>query len=571
MWTAVERFRPQVLAAVQGNGSLYLFGGHPTAYKLFLVFMTVLCAVLLWVLVRRLGGSEWLAAGVLALAGASIQFRAYHDPVLGYFGTTQSALALVLASLLVFQRALASGRRRDHLLATVLFLAACLLHEYVYPVAAAHLVMALFERRGMHAWRAAAGPLAVGAALSAVGFFGRVTGVAASVIGGYEVSGSPGGTIRSVFTQLLPPVPGSSRLFENNGFLFYPSGSSPTAPELFAAGWRGLAVCAVLLLIARRPPPGSALLARLAALGATLWITPILLVAAAPKYHGELTPGKGYLPTLFQAAGFGLAALAAALALLRLAAGRSRAAYVTAAVGVAVLGGYATGVSGFNNIRVATTDNLFRESRDLLEAGAERGALDALPRGATLLFSGRDTAWPIGDWRSSDAVEAVLLERTGKVFDGRINVEETALGCPPDADTDNAVPADCEPFAADVAWVRFRPRPGGGSVLAAALPPGTRSPQRARRAPVAVVRAYNSADDPPRLVGVTAAGAQWSSDAVQWRTVTDADGWGIYEADLGGDGPTAESLDDANAKVDMLALPTPEDRVRIYGARRLLP
>src|SRR5205823_4526076 len=124
---------------------------------------------------------------VVVMAG-TIQLRSFHDPVLGYWGTTQLVLALTLASLLFLLRGLRGGERRHLIWSFLLFLPCPLLYEGAYPLVLLHLAVALGERRGRGAIRAAAPFLALGAFFVALSLYLRAT--ATAVVPGYEVGSS---------------------------------------------------------------------------------------------------------------------------------------------------------------------------------------------------------------------------------------------------------------------------------------------------------------------------------------------------------------------------------------------
>jgi hypothetical protein len=574
---AVEVGRPLFLGGIQGDVTTLIFEGHPMAYRVFIVVLTVVAAALLYRLAIELGAPPAVGLLVLALLGGAVQFRAYHDAMLGYHGTTQCILILLVGSLLAFLRWLRGGRRRDWILALALYVPILLMYESTGTLCAAHVGLALLERRGRPAVRAVAPFVGVSIAFIALAFIARR--YAETVPAGYEVSFSLARIIRTYATQLFPPLPGSNLLFDPNLNTFYAIGASPTKAELLGAAWRGAAVFVIVLALAlqvrrhpaRLPAPGVA--GRLAAVGAMLWLSPVMLISFAPKYQIELAPGKGYLPTLIQVFGWALVAAAALIAVARLASARSSTAVLVTGVAGACVLGYGAAISGFNNLRVAAYETPVSEARDLLETAAGHGVFDAIPEQATLLFSRRDTLWPTGNWKTGPAsVEAMLLRRTGRRFDGRIVADETPLDC---ARREGVFPPpDCSPLADEAAWVRFRDFRGGGTVIVARL--GTDHSRTAAHDVARNLRVLVEADGggdppPPRLVGQTATRRPWRSDGVSWRKAAGDDGWAIYDGRVTGVAPVAARLDDPRARVDFTALGPSEQVARVYGTKRLLP
>jgi hypothetical protein len=568
--------RPLVLGSVQGELTIWIFEGHPMAYRLFLVALTVVAAGMLYRLVIALGAPPAVGLLVLVLLGAAIQFRGYHDAMLGYHGTTQCIVILLLGSLLAFLRWLRQGRRRDWILALALYVPTLMMYESTATLCAAHVALALLERRGRAALKAVAPFVVVSVAFMAIAFVARR--YAETVPAGYEVSFNPVRVLRTYLIQLFPPLPGSNLLFDQNLSTFYALGGSPTKAELLGAAWRGAAVFAIVLLLAlqvrRRPArlPAPDVAGRLAVVGAMLWLSPVVLISAAPKYQAELVPAKGYLPTLIQVFGWALVAAAVLIALARLASARSSTAVMVAGVAAAGVLGYGAAVSGFNNLRVVAIETPTEEARTLLESAAAHGTFDTVPERTTLLFSRKDTLWSTGNWKNGPAsVEAMLLWRSGRRFDGRIVADETQFNCGPRPGL--FPPPDCTPIARSAAWVRFRGFRGGGTVVVAPL--GTGHSANGQRDVARRLRVFVQADGgdarPPRLVAQTASTRPWSSDGVAWRRVDGDADWAIYEGSVTGAAPVAALLDDPRARIDFTAPGPSEQVVRVYGTKRLLP
>ena len=570
---AVSTARPPLLTA-QGDIVAWLFDGHPMAYRLLLIFLTVVAAGLLYKLVRGLGMSRSGGALVLVVLAGAIQFRAYHDAMLGYYGTVQLVLILTLASLLWFLKGLRTGERRAYIVSLLLFLACPLLYEITYPLVALHLGIAFIERRGWAAVRAAAPFLALGLFFLLVSVAARL--IADTAPAGYSVSMSPFTVLRTYFIQLFPPVPGSSLLFDAGAY-----GGQPTKAELLAGGWRGAAVFAgslVLLLGPVRARQGKAdRLGAIAVVGALLWLTPPLLLSVAAKYQVELGPGRGYLPVLIQVFGWALVASAAGLALVRAAARRSALARMATAIALAAFVGVTAGLVGYSNMRVIALEVPVRETRELGLDAVRAGLFDGRPERSTLLFSKRDLDWPLGKWELKlDPLEAVLLHYGDRRFDGRIVGPEPPDHCPPDG---SFPPPECAPLAAARAWVHVRARHGGGSVILAPTQArlGSGRFRDAGREDASTLLVYATDDAlelprPPRLVGTTRGGKSWDSRALRWERLEQGRGWAVYRAALGATGaPSASSLDDARAQVNFSSPPPPGQQVRIYGTKGLLP
>jgi hypothetical protein len=272
-----------------------------------------------------------------------------------------------------------------------------------------------------------------------------------------------------------------------------------------------------------------------------------------------------------QTFGFALVAAAALFALLRAALLRSRAAAFCVAAAFAALLGLGAGVDGYNNVRVVALEVPITEARSLLETAAADGALDGMPAGSSLVFSMKDTNWNTGKFlQVPGAFESMLVDRTGRVYDARVPAPEDKLGCPRGTD---AVPTECASLSDSTAWVRFRGRRGGGSVIVGRVVRPSSTPYGDV---VRDLRVYARGDGdpppPPQLVATARDGSPWTSADVRWRLVDSGDSWAIYEGSVDrGPLPVGDSLDDAAAQVDFTQQGTPEQIVRIYGTKSLLP
>jgi len=567
--------RPNLLGTVQGFSFSWALNDHPVAYHTVLVLLVVVAAWALYALVREFGVPRSVALMAVVVVAGTIQLRSFHDAVLGYWGTIQIVLTLTLSSLLFFLRGLRSGERRHLVWSFLLFLPCPLLYEGAYPLAVLFLAVALSERRGRAAFRASAPFLLLAGVFIALSLYLRTT--ATALVPGYEVSGNPWAALRTFLIQLFAPIPGSTLMFRGEYANFLPLGTSPTKAELLAGAWRGVAVFAVVLVVVLRlagrdgvrlPTPG--VLGRIAVVGALLWTASVLAVAAAPKYQIELVAGKGHLPTLIQSFGWTLVIVAGLLALARVAASRSALALRLLVVGAAALLGFGAAVNGYNNMRVVALEVPITKARGLLEAAAGDGALASLPPGATLLFSPRDVQWNTGSFsQDPSALQAMLMDRAGHRFDSRPLTVTTRLDCPA-AD----VAPDClAPVGREAAWVRVRTRRGGGSVIVAPLATSiTRSVDRQVARELRVyARGGGGTPPPPRLISSTPSGRPWDSEGLAWRRVADGGGWALYTARVTGAAPVASLLDDAIAQVDFTSPGTPDQIVRIYGTKSLLP
>jgi hypothetical protein len=568
----VHSGRPQIFSNFPGYPVFTLLGEHPAAYHAYILGVTALDGVLIYGLLRRLRAPAAAAALAIVLAAAWMQFRIYHDSMISFSGLVQTVLALVAGSLWCFTRWLDEGRRRDLVLAVALFFVACGIYEVAYPLCLAHVTLALAQRRGRAALRAAV-PF-VGVAM----LFGIATlalrHVADSVATGYTVgAGGPWTILRTYAVQLISPLPAMSIVAD-------PSiTGDPDTGELFASVWRGLAVAAAVAAFGSALPRRPVRWAPIVAVGAGFYLGPPVLLSFAGKYQVELNTSTAYLPVLMQVFGLAILATAAFGALLQLAAGRSRAMVAGVIAGAAAFAALSAGVTAFNNIRVIGIIQPDRAARQLVDAAAGRGAFDALPAGTSVFFSDHDLLWegptPFEGYLYA---ELMLAEKTGRAYDARMLPAVGATFAPGScARLANPIQQQpiCAPPAKRAAWARVRLRPDGGTVIVAPLanPSPTGFPSSTSQPTLIAYRqAHGSEPDPPHLVGRTADGQLWTSDGLRWRRRDGAKTWALYSLDLGsGPRPIASSLDDDRGFIDFLAMPSWPLRARLMNTRHLLP
>lgn len=561
------------LAAFSGSAMTLAEVHSVPLYRALLLALTLLDAALLFVLLRRLGASRSQAALTLVGFAAFLQFRRYHDASLGYVGATQLVFALELLSLIAFHGYLRTGERRSLLWAILALLAALGLYEVAYPLVVLQLLLALSERRGRAALRASAPFLALGIGAVALTYALRLTST--TVPTGYTVSSGgnfPWTALRSYAIQQVPPLPTSAILFDPSLF-----GSHPTPAEWVGAGWRAVLLGGVSGgLLARltsadapRPP-----YARLAALGAGLWLLPVMLLALAGKYQTELGPSRGYLPVLIQVFGVAIVVGIAAVAVGQAAARRSG---LARWMSVAVFAGLMTitaGVTWYANIRVIALERTTIETRNLGERAMAAGVLDGVPPRSTVLFDGRDLVWPMGQLvENPKGLDAWVRLHAGRLEDARqegSSLQPVGFACGADG---SFPPSDCSPAARQVAYVRIRAGAGGGTVIVSeTMSAGAKDPAQRPAQMVWVYAQGRRAGRPPTLVGTRPDGRPWTSRALRWRTARRGGDWTIFTAPVAPRGaPAIRSLDDPQGLVDFNQPVAPDAQVRIYGARDALP
>jgi len=547
--------------------SYWTFSDAPTLYKLFLVVTTVAGFGLLVAVLRRLGVPTLVAALVVVLAAGLVQFRWYHDPVLGYNGSVQWSVILLGLTLLAWLR-WDEGRGRGWLAAALAGWTACILfYDANLTFLAVVLAVVVARRPALpRAARAIAPFAAIAVLYVAAALLLRRTGSSAAA--GYEAGVDPAALVETYLVTLLGALPASYALWDPSGLM-----GDFTAAELLAGAWRGalvgVLVGALAWAAARRP----GLLTRRAGValllvGAALWLAPSALVALAVKYQQELVPGQAYLTVLPQTLGVAMLLALGAASLAAAAGRRSRAAGAGVALLAAGAVGLAVGATGTANLRVVANEYPTLRTRALLNDALRAGLVDPLPYRATVVGLQRDLNWyPINYGGEKVAFDAVTWDRSGRRLDMRVDAfPPEPCGRPPGWPL-----PECAAVAAEGAWLAVRPVRGGGAVILARSPRGRVADPAA---PARGLRVYAEGTlaegGPPRLTGTRAGGGPWASDGVRWRR----EGERLWAAELpaGAPGPATSSLTVPGADaIDFVApRPVPE-RARALGVRQLLP
>lgn len=589
MWSAASHsVRPNMLAIFVSDPVLYLFARHPSEYHLYIVALTVVCAALLWTLAQRLTGSAPLSALLVVLFAMTLQFRFFHDALLGYYGATQWGVGLLLASLITQMKAFEGGRWTWAwaLLTALLFGCAGLIEQWIPTLCAAHFCLMLVEARSRRGILVVVPVVAVGLLLILIGYLGT-TGPSQSELGsGYSASFNVGHVLESLVIGWVPPLPTSNRVFSQGPIAYfygngnpYPLGGSPTPAEWLAATWRGIVVLLAVLCYWLRasgrpgPPPVYRTSLRLLAVGLPLWLVSPLLVVAARKYQVELSLTRGYLETLAQAAGVVLV-MGALLCWIRPRLARAgRVAVLTAGVALGLISGFAAAVDGFNNIRVIALEQPVRHTRDLLETAAHDGVFGSIPERSTLLFTGVDMDWPTGAWSiMPGAAEDILYADSGRNYDVRPDADQQPLDCPA---SPTFPPQPCSPLLHRSAWVRVRAYPSGGTVIVAPIAhsaAATFQTSPATRLVVYVESFGRRRVAPPLLTGILPSGRPWTSSHLRFHLLRTGGGWSIYEAAVTRRyAPVARDLTNPASPVNFEVVTPPDQLAREFGTKQLLP
>jgi len=572
----VDQGRPQPLGVVFGT-LLSIAFPERAAYKLALIVLTLACIALVVLLLRRLGTPRASLPFVAVAVAGGLQFRGYHDPVLGYYGTTQVSLLLLLGGLLAYLHFLRGGGVRWFALAFALAALLVASYEVNYPLVAAFACLHLGrDPRRVRGLRWSTPLLGLGAVMVLVA---AVTHSNASVVAsGYDTSLDLIAVTQATLRQLFAPIPSIYFISGGDGLL-----ASPTSAEALGAVWRAGTAAALVALLAlgfrhratvdTGPEPSHASASRtddgpvqeeaIAGIGVVLVAGSVVLVSLASKYQTEIPLGRGYLPTLLQTAGLVMLATAAWTRWgARLSATRVPLLATVTVVGAVVL------MTEYTNLRVIAADLPARAQRDLVEGALERGLVDDLPDRATLFYSGRDFNWPrtnVGYYPGT--LDSLVLTESDRRVDVR-SYPPTAPACL----ANGRFPVDdCAPTGPTTSWLAVRGHRFGGSAIRADVARGDDA-LKGLAARIVVLARGTSASAGPSLAGYTADGDVWTPQAGRWRRRALDDGWVRFETtDPGRKPPVAASLIDPRSTIDFAAGENLAATVRLFGTKKLLP
>lgn len=264
------------------------------SHRLLSLALVMLAALLMAVLVRRLFGSTELAILSTALLPVLLQFRAYHDPILGFGGFIPGVLILNVLSLLALEAAGRTGRGRYYVLSGTAYVLALWSYELSYFIIPLHVLIA--HRLGV--LRRPAFLATVGVALC----LGLVTTLYARHSGSADYAGTQVGELgarfwRTLVVQLAGALPFSytwAASPETRAAV-----PSPVAVMIFVVGY--LVVFSTIRGVQIADARGVLVFA------AVLLIGPAIPVAASAKYQRELHLGLAYLPVFASVLGLALA------------------------------------------------------------------------------------------------------------------------------------------------------------------------------------------------------------------------------------------------------------------------
>jgi hypothetical protein len=546
-------------------------------FKLGIVLMSLACVAALMALLHSLGVASRNVFVAVAVAFAlSLQFRATHDPMLGYNASPQLNVLELLLGLIAYVRYLNTRSRWWYAASIAAVLILVFTYEANPPLVLAY--AALHVGRGplrLSSWKPVLPILAIGAAVTLLSAYMHRT--ASTVVEGYQESLDVILVAQTAARQAVAAIPDIYFLSGSSGLL-----TDPTRAELFASFWRA-ALAATLVVFAlarlrRAAPPtapadtrasvtaggASAAPLQIAAIGVVMMTCSGLYISLAKQHQQLIYLGGGHLATFAGTIGFVLLAVAAGLTWGRTI---SRSRVVIWALGFIAF--WMVFVSSYSNFRVVAIEQPGIEQRELIQDGLDRGIVDGLQPGTTLYLTNRDMNWNFGNlvFYGGTADYLVYL-KTGL----KLDVRTLGPPSPPCGPPSGFPTADCVTPSRRVALLAVRASRGGGTVALAGGIPAARINDSGARTLTALARGASASSEQPSLVGTRPDGSPWAAAAENWSRQPIGDGWVRYATRIrGADGPVAASVTDPRSTIDFTAPTTPGSLVRLFGTKRLLP
>jgi hypothetical protein len=288
-----------------------------TQYRAYIYGLVVFDVAVFFLLVRKLFGDARFACLAACLTLMLMQLRAYHDPILSFFGLLQLVAAGTFLSLMALERYL-EGRGRGWLAASVvLYLSVMLLYETAYPYFVFHAALVWRRRPGWGRGLRVIWPfLKVFAGCLAMSLLLRwlSRGMIPTSTFNYRTNLAPRDVLLTLARQAGGALPLSYFLTEPLGLFTSMKGLG----GLFswagrADGWAAAAVATVVsyMGLGREPRADDTQQGQggefwPAVLGGLIAVLPGLSISLTERYQQEVVFGRPYVPVYVQYFGMGL-------------------------------------------------------------------------------------------------------------------------------------------------------------------------------------------------------------------------------------------------------------------------
>jgi|GEM_PF-801941 len=280
-------------------------------YKTILLILTLIDGFLFYKFNSELFKNQIAALAVLLLLPLCIQFRIYHDPMLGYYGLMQMMFAELMISLICFNRYLENRKKKYLILSIVFFTIGLMSYEMFYPLILLYFLLAWHSQKKWRRVLSFCIPfiLIEGILLSvSFGFRFYSANMGFDTYSGTTFSFDIAKFLSAWLNQTSAAIPLSYRMAGNDATILK---RLIPASEIFSQSfaefvpgitWSDVVSIMIFLFlwIEIRKRIHLPVLSRFHwAFGFTLLFGSSLVLALSEKYQNEILPGLGYLPVFF--------------------------------------------------------------------------------------------------------------------------------------------------------------------------------------------------------------------------------------------------------------------------------
>jgi hypothetical protein len=288
-------------------------------YKVYILLLVVSNLLLFILFVRKISGDTGFACLAASLTLMLIQLRAFHDPILSFFGLLQLLVAGTLLSLLALETYLERRQGAWLALSILLYLACLLLYEASYPLFLLHGLLIWRRRPTLRAWVRTSWPFMKAAVFCAfmTAFLRWLHPVDFSLPNPpyYQMNLDPRSVLATLLRQTSGALPLSYFLVDQADL--FAGVKQPGAFARWIGRWDVLVITVIALVVCllslrREPredgdePPLGPDWTSTTLLGVILAILPAVMIALTSRYQNDVLFGRPYVPVYMQYFGVGL-------------------------------------------------------------------------------------------------------------------------------------------------------------------------------------------------------------------------------------------------------------------------
>lgn len=282
-------------------------------YKAAIIGLVGIDILLLGLLVREISGSKGISRFAMLLIPVLIQFRAYQDPVTGFYGLMQVILAELMLTAYFLLHFLHTGKKRFYLLSLIPFFIGLMTYEVSFPfILLIPLIIFLDTKNWKKTFRYSIPFILMVLILLGVIWGVRLNFAQKSTYPGVAFSLDLKLIVQTYFYQLAAALPlsyyfsGSQLAILGTNYLAKDVLSYQMTDLIKAVkldDWIVLLLVALVILLSRKKRSDAHQgnhLRLLFGIGMSFWLLPAVTIAVSQRYQGQLIPGLGYLPVFLE-------------------------------------------------------------------------------------------------------------------------------------------------------------------------------------------------------------------------------------------------------------------------------